>query len=219
MTAVAPVTTSTSAASSTQSTAMQQLSGNFDTFLQLLTTQLQNQDPLDPLDSNQFTQQLVEFSQVEQQINTNDNLNSLISLTQSNASNGAVNYLGKTVTITNGAAALQNGQADWTYGLGSQAANATLTVTDTSGNVVYSTTGETAAGQHAFSWNGQDAAGNQLPDGVYNLTVNATAGDGSTVASAVASAGQVSEVNFTGSEPEVMIGPMAVPLSQVSAIQ
>ena len=221
MSTVAPVTTptTTSSTSSTQSTAMQQLSGNFDTFLQLLTTQLQNQDPLDPLDSNQFTQQLVEFSQVEQQINTNDNLQNLISLTQGNASNGAVNYLGRTVTITNGDAALQDGEANWTYGLNSQAANTVLTVSDTSGNIVYSTAGETAAGQHSFSWNGQDASGNQLPDGVYTLNVAATAADGSAVTSAVASAGTVDEVNFTGSQPELMIGPMAIPLSQVSAIQ
>ena len=58
--------------------AQQQLSGNFSTFLTLLTTQLQNQDPMNPMDSNQFTQQLVEFSQVEQQINTNDNLKTII---------------------------------------------------------------------------------------------------------------------------------------------
>ena len=87
---------------STQSAATQQLTGNFDTFLQLLTTQLQNQDPLNPMDSSQFTQQLVSFSQVEQQINTNSNLQNLISLTGANAGAGAVSYLGKDVTITNG---------------------------------------------------------------------------------------------------------------------
>ncbi len=82
------------------------MSGNFDTFLQLLTTQLQNQDPTSPMDTNQFTQQLVQFSQVEQQISTNDNLKSLIALGQSRSSADAVSYLGKTVTLTNGKAAL-----------------------------------------------------------------------------------------------------------------
>src|SRR5580692_10550111 len=110
MTTTTPTSSSTSNAASTAAAATtastQQLTGNFDTFLQLLTTQLQNQDPLNPMDSNQFTQQLVEFSQVEQQINTNTNLQSLISLTGANAGAGAVSYLGKDVTITNGNAAL-----------------------------------------------------------------------------------------------------------------
>src|SRR6267142_4445505 len=78
--------------------AQKSLSTNFNTFLTLLTTQLKNQDPLAPMDSNQFTQQLVQFSQVEQQINANKNLESLISLTKNQASVNAVSYLGKTLT-------------------------------------------------------------------------------------------------------------------------
>src|SRR6185312_8890054 len=112
MTAITPVTTAA------QTTASKQLAGNFDTFLTLLTTQLQNQDPLNPMDSNQFTQQLVEFSQVEQQINTNDNLKTLISLGQSRGAADAVGYLGKAVTVSNGDAALANGTANWNYQLG-----------------------------------------------------------------------------------------------------
>src|SRR6201981_1569760 len=87
------------------------LSSNFDTFLTLLTTQLQNQDPLSPMDSNQFTQQLVQFSQVEQQINTNDNLKSLITQGANQTGAYAVSYLGKAVTIAGGNAPLANGQA------------------------------------------------------------------------------------------------------------
>src|SRR5262252_7667572 len=97
------VTSATSAASASQATSAQKtLSGNFDTFLTLLTTQLKNQDPLSPMDSNQFTQQLVQFSQVEQQINSNKNLESLIALTKSQSATNAVSYLGKTLTMTDG---------------------------------------------------------------------------------------------------------------------
>src|ERR1700677_2198810 len=110
-------TTSISTGSTTGSSAMDQLSGNFDTFLQLLTTQLQNQDPLDPMDSNQFTQQLVEFSQVEQQINTNTNLQTLITQGQSQSGAYATGYLGKTVTVSGGQGALTNGEATWNYNL------------------------------------------------------------------------------------------------------
>jgi flagellar basal-body rod modification protein FlgD len=219
MTIVAPTTTTPAAVgAATQDAAATQLSGNFDTFLKLLTTQLQNQDPMSPMDSNQFTQELVEFSGVEQQINTNTNLQSLISLTQSNAGGTAVGYLGKTVTVTNGDAPLTNGEADWSYALGTASSNTALTVTNASGQVVYSANGETAAGQHDFSWDGTDNSGNQEPDGVYQLAVSATAADGSVVTSAVASKGVVDEVNLTGTQPMLMIGPMAVPLSQASAI-
>jgi flagellar basal-body rod modification protein FlgD len=216
--AVNPNTTATTPAS-TSSNAMSQLSGNFNTFLKLLTTQLQNQDPLSPMDSTQFTQQLVEYSQVEQQINTNTNLQSLISLQQSGAGAAAVGYLGKTVTVTNGNAGLTNGQATWNYSLGSNAASTTLTVTNASGQVVYSAPGSTSSGNNSFNWNGRDSSGGQLPDGTYTLAVTATASDGSKVASTVSSTGTVSEVNLSGTTPQLMIGTMSVPLSAVSSIQ
>jgi len=212
------VTPATSTAAAVQTTAQQQLSGNFNTFLTLLTTQLQNQDPLSPMDSNQFTQQLVEFSGVEQQINTNDNLKSLINLAQGRSASDAVNYLGKIATITNGNAALSNGQAAWSYSLGSQSSATMLTVTDSTGRVVYVTPGETAAGTHNFTWNGQDNGGNQLPDGVYTLNVTPQSADGSAISTSVASSGVVNEINLTGSEPMLMIGPMAVPMSQIAAV-
>ena len=217
MTTVAPVST-TPAASTGSTDAAQQLSGNFDTFLKLLTTQLQNQDPMNPMDSDQFTQELVQFSGVEQQINTNDNLKSLISLTQSNASGTAVSYLGKTVTVTTGDAALSNGEADWSYANGAASASTQLSVTNSSGQVVYTQAGDTTSGKHDFAWDGTDGNGNQEPDGVYKLSVTSVASDGSAVDTAVASKGVVSEINLTGTEPMLMIGPMAVPLSQASAV-
>lgn len=219
---VPPTTTATApsaASSSSPNTAMQQLSGNLNTFLTLLTTQLKNQDPLSPMDSTQFTQQLVEYSQVEQQINTNTNLQSLISLQQSGAGAAAVGYLGKEVTITNGNAALINGAANWNYVLGANAANTTLTVSNSQGQVVFTGPGATSAGVNSFSWNGQDNSGNQLPDGTYSLAVSATAANGGTVATGVSSTGTVSEINLSGPTPQLIIGTMSVPLTQVALIQ
>lgn len=204
--------------SGTTNSSMQELSGNFNTFLTLLTTQLQNQDPLSPMDSSQFTQQLVEFSQVEQQIDTNNNLNSLIALGQANTLSSSASYLGKSVTITTGNGALQNGSCTWRYALGADAANTTLTVTDSTGKVVYSGPGETSSGGHDFAWNGEDNSGNQLPDGVYKLSVASNAADGEPIQSAIAFKGVVDEINLTGTEPLLMIGPMGVPISQISAI-
>jgi flagellar basal-body rod modification protein FlgD len=203
---------------SQQQQATQQLAGNFDTFLKLLTTQLQNQDPLSPMDSNQFTQQLVAFSGVEQQINTNDNLQSLIALSMSQQASSAVNYIGHSVVMTNGMGALQNGAVDWTYNLAAPAAGTTLTVTDSTGKVVYTGSGSTAQGNNDFAWNGQDSSGNQLPDGQYTLSVAATASDGTAITSTIASKAIVTAVDMSGSTPQLVLGAMEIPLSSVSMV-
>src|ERR1700704_2126117 len=126
--------------------AQQTLAGNFNTFLTLLTSQLKNQDPLSPMDSTQFTQQLVQFSQVEQSINANQNLESLISLTKARASSDAVGFLGKTVTLTDGTAGLKSGQAQWGYSLASDSAATRLVIADSKGHTVYSGAGITTSG-------------------------------------------------------------------------
>jgi flagellar basal-body rod modification protein FlgD len=207
-----------SASASSANNATSQLSSNFDTFLQLLTTQLQHQDPLDPMDTSQFTQQLVEYSQVEQQIDSNTNLQTLISQGTSQSAAYATSYLGKTVTVSGGEGSLTNGQAQWTYNLGTAATSTTLQVTDANGNVVYSGSGQTTAGNSNFNWNGVDNSGNQLPDGSYTLAVKAAAG-GSTVTTSVTAVGTVSEVNMINGTPQLLIGSMEVPLTSISSVQ
>src|SRR5690349_4573825 len=148
MTTTAPATSTptTPAANSGSNPALNQLTNNFSTFLTLLTTQLKNQDPTSPMDSNQFTQQLVQFSQVEQQINTNSNLSTLISQGQTQIGAYATSYLGKGVSITNGNASLSGGKATWNYSLDAAATANKLTVTDANGKIVYTADGEKAAG-------------------------------------------------------------------------
>jgi flagellar basal-body rod modification protein FlgD len=197
---------------------LNQLSGNFSTFLTLLTTQLKNQDPTSPMDSNEFTQQLVEYSQVEQQIDTNTNLQSLISQGTTNASAVTTGYLGKNVSVTNGNASLTSGEANWTYNLGAAAASTTLSVTNSSGQTVYTGAGATAAGNNTFNWNGEDNNGNQLNDGTYKLTVTATDSSGATITTSVASAGTVNQIDLTGSSPMLVIGNMEVSPSDVAAV-
>ncbi|HWY62168.1 MAG TPA: flagellar hook assembly protein FlgD [Rhizomicrobium sp.] len=213
-----PATSTTGATASSPPDALSQLSSNFGTFLTLLTSQLKNQDPTAPMDSNQFTQQLVQFSQVEQQINTNANLKTLITQGASQSGTFATSYLGKKVSVTNGNASLSGGQADWSYDLKTTATVTALTVTDANGNVVYSGAGETASGNHDFSWNGTDNNGNKVSDGTYTLSVSAKALDGSTVTSSVASAGTVTQIDMTGGTPQLVIGNMEVSLADIAAI-
>lgn len=217
MTVTAATSTPTTTTSTT-SDAMSQLSGNFSTFLTLLTTQLKNQDPTSPMDSNTFTQQLVMYSQVEQQINTNDNLKTLIAQGSSNAGVMAANYLGKTVMVTNGKASLANGTASWTYNLGAASAATTLTITDSNGKIVYSGSGATTAGTNSFTWNGQDNNGNQLNDGTYKLSVTASDANGNAVTTSVASTGTVSQIDMSSGTPQLVIGNMEVGISDIANV-
>jgi flagellar basal-body rod modification protein FlgD len=218
-TAVGSTPAATNPTDTSGTSAQQQLAGNFDTFLQLLTTQLQNQDPMSPMDSNQFTQQLVEYSQVEQQIDTNTNLQTLIGQGTSQSGAYAVSYLGKAVTVANGEAPLADSSAVWAYNNATTAASTTLTVTDANGNVVYTGAGETASGSHTFTWDGKDTNGNQLADGTYKLTVASADSAGTAVTTAVTSTGVVSEVDMTGASPVLMVGPMPVALSDIAGVQ
>jgi len=200
------------------SSASAKLSSNFETFLTLLTTQLKNQDPTAPMDSNQFTQQLVQFSQVEQQIETNTNLASLIAQGASMTAAYATSYLGKVVSVTNGLASLDEGEANWTYTLDAAASEATLTVTDLQGKVVFTGPAGKTAGTHDFAWDGKDNNGNALPGGAYRLTVTAAAADGARVNTSVASAGLVGQIDMTGGAPRFVIGNMTAGLGEIAAV-
>ena len=208
----------TPASSSNNNDAMNQLSGNFSTFLTLLTAQLKNQDPTSPMDSNTFTQQLVMYSQVEQQIDTNTNLQTLIGQGVSNAALMTNSYLGKNVSVTNGMASLTQGSAGWTYNLASTAVQATMTVTNAAGKTVYTGNAETTAGNHSFTWDGKDNYGNQLSDGAYTLKVSAVDSAGNAVTTAIASAGTVTQIDLTGTTPQLIIGNMEVGLSDIAAV-
>jgi len=213
---VTPATSTTSTATTPDS--MKQLSSNFSTFLTLLTTQLKNQDPTSPMDSNAFTQQLVMYSQVEQQITSNDNLKTLISQGTSNAATMAAGYLGKKVSVTTGNASLTGGAANWTYNLSGNAATTKLSVSDASGKIVYSTAGQTTSGNSSFAWDGKDNNGNQLADGTYKLTVTAADSAGNNIKSSVASAGTVAQIDMTVSPPKLVVGSMEVDLSDIAAV-
>ncbi|EKE68954.1 flagellar hook assembly protein FlgD [Oceanibaculum indicum] len=196
--------TSTTTATRDSSISQAQLADNFDTFLTLLTTQLRNQDPLNPMDTHEFTNQLVLFSGVEQQIRQNQNLESLIALQVVGEQASAMTYIGKYVTAESQIAALQEGEANWTYVLPEGAISNTLRVVDSEGNVVRTLDGEYEAGRHDFTWDGKDDAGNPLPDGAYALRVSALDRDGKAVSAAI---GMTSRVTGVSKDPDGL-GPV-----------
>jgi len=194
------------------------IAGNFNTFLTLLTTQLQNQNPLDPLDTNQFTSQLVQFSSVEQQLKTNDYLSSLVQSTQNASANAAVSYIGKTVTSSGVDSDLKDGQAAWSFNL-PQAANVTVTIKDSSGNQVYSETGSLGQGLGQFNWDGTETDGSTAPDGTYSISIAAKNSSGAYVAASTESTGVVTGVDLTGTEPSLIVGSSTVKLSDVTSVR
>ncbi|SEO41748.1 flagellar basal-body rod modification protein FlgD [Methylobacterium sp. ap11] len=194
------------------------IAGNFNQFLTLLTTQLQNQNPLDPLDTNQFTQQLVQFASVEQQLKTNDQLGNLITASKASAAATASGLIGKTVTADGATASLAEGKATWTLDPARAAAKAVLTITDPKGNVVATQTKALAAGSQSFAWDGRSSTGQLAPDGKYTLKIQALDATGATVAVDTKISGTISSVDVSGAEPVLTIGDRTVALSSVEAI-
>jgi flagellar basal-body rod modification protein FlgD len=149
------------------------LNEDLNRFLNLLVTQLKNQDPLDPMDSTEFTSQLVQFASVEQQINTNANIEKMLTLQQASQVADMVNFIGTTVEAKGDEVPLDNGKAEFTYEFASNADDVTITIRDASGLTVFSQDGETSSGKHTFTWDGKSAGGVQNTDGAYTVIVNA----------------------------------------------
>jgi len=213
-----PASSSSSGSSSLSSTAGSTLAGNFQTFLSLLTTQLQNQNPLDPLDTNQFTQQLVQFAGVEQQLKTNDQLTTLVSLQQTAQSTQALGFVGKTAVVDGSTAALTNSAATWSLGVPTNS-NVSISITSSTGQTVYSNSYSVQAGQNqTFAWDGKGNDGTQWPDGQYKLTATAADSAGNTVAVTTQIQGVVNSVDLTQSPPLLSINGQNYTVSQVKSI-
>ena len=195
------------------------LADTFDTFLALLTTQLKNQDPLDPMKSSEFTSQLVQYAGVEQSINTNKKLDQLVQLQTSSQLNSAVSFIGKTVEVISDLLLLKDGAAKISYGLDRNAAQTIISITDQNGRAVRSVRGETDAGRHEFEWDGRDSNGPQVPDGVYGFSVVATDGDEETIDTIAASFGRVTGVEVVDNAPRLNIGELGVPFDAVFAVR
>lgn len=205
------------ASATSSSTNAKTIANNFDQFLTLLTTQLKNQSPLDPLDTNQFTQQLVQFASVEQQIKSNETLNALLSLTKATTATNALSYVGATITADGTTTRLASGKAQWALD-SARAGTAVITIKDKSGNVVATTQKALAAGEQAFVWDGRTSTGAAAPEGDYTIAVSARDLSGAAISVKTEVRGVVDKVDLSGDVPVLQIGGLSVAIDKVKSI-
>jgi flagellar basal-body rod modification protein FlgD len=206
------ISTSGIGTSSAGGSPLASLGSNFTNFLSMLMTQLQNQDPTSPMDTNQFTTELVQFTSVEQQINTNNSLTQLIQYTQDATMLQSAQMVGKQVAVTSSQLALQNGAAGVDY-TATSAGPVSITITDSAGNILDQQTVQASQGPNSWSWSGQTSNGMQLPDGAYNVTV--TQGGGTLPFAVV---GTASGVRNTSNGLTLQLGPVSVPFSSLVSV-
>ena len=192
---------------------------NFDAFLLLLTTQLKNQNPLEPLDSNQFTQQLVQFSSVEQQVKTNDSLTAILAGQKTAAVTSALGFVGTKVRADGSTTTLKGGSAEWRVNAPRAAASASFTIKDSNGNAVYTQTKSLDAGDQAFAWNGRNSTGGLASEGDYTLQVTAQDASGQALAVKLETSGIVDAVDVSGDTPILRIGNTLLPAYKVKSIE
>jgi flagellar basal-body rod modification protein FlgD len=200
----------------TASTATTGIADNFQTFLTLLTTQLMNQNPLDPLDTNQFTQQLVQFAGVEQQLKSNEQLKSLIAIEKSAQATQALIYVGNTVAV-DGSTQQFNGSATWNL-KAERNATAAITITNSSGQTVYSGNYTLSQGNASFVWDGKGNDGTQYAAGAYKLTATGKDSSGKDVAIATEIQGVVDSVDLTASPALLSIGGQNYTTDQIRRV-
>ena len=202
--------------------AMKKATGlNKDDFLQLLVTQLKNQDPMNPQDSSAFVAQLAQLTQVEQTYNINTNLQNLLS-SQNNAGNlSSVSFIGKQVTAQGSQVSLTSGSPTALgFTLPSNAAQVSVQINDAGGNTVRTLTqGATSAGSYSVSWDGLNNAGQPLPSGTYSFAVSGVDAYGQKVQGTSMVQGQVTGVNLSGTTPVLTVNGLDVPLTSVVQVQ
>ncbi|HEU5046395.1 MAG TPA: flagellar hook capping FlgD N-terminal domain-containing protein [Rickettsiales bacterium] len=208
-----------SSSSSNSSSGLTSLAGNFDTFLTLLTTQLKNQDPTSPVDSNQFTQQLVEFAGVQQQVESNTLLKQLVASSQSGQVSNAASFVGTTIKATGNQGALVSGSAKFGYTLPAGVSVASVTIKDSSGNTVFDGTGSTNTGDNVVTWDGKNSyTGAQEPDGVYTISVSAKDAGGNAVTVTPFITGKVTSASISNGSVVLDIGSLEVPEGNVTLV-
>ena len=215
MTSITPAAVAPSSAQSADP--MSSLSSNFSNFLNLLMTQLKNQDPSSPMDANSFTTELVQFSGVEQQINTNASLSQLIQLTQAADVTQSSALLGKQVTVQSTTIPLQNGSAALNFTT-STPGPVSITVRGANGNTLQQATVNASQGKNIWTWDGKNTSGQATPDGAYAISVTAVRPGVPATALPFTVIGIATGVTAVNNTVNVQLGALSVPFASVTAV-
>jgi flagellar basal-body rod modification protein FlgD len=192
-----------------------------DDFLKLLIAQLQHQDPLNPMESQEFTVQLATFNMLDQMIKMNGNLATMQGSQAFLGQVGALSMIGREVTADGGAVNLKAGEAaPIHYRLESKAARVSVEIRDGQGRLVR--TLEALAqepGEQRLLWDGKDIGGLAAGPGVYTFEVNAFGSGGNKLGAVARTRGIVTAVDVSAPEPLVKIGDLEIPISAVTGVQ
>lgn len=212
-------TTTTTTTSDSATEDANRTSIDSDEFLLLMVQQLQYQDPTDPADTGEYLSQLASYSSTETLTEISDQLSSLTDSVSSFMNTQGLGYLNQTVEAVGNTTSLQDGEANWSYTLDSDAESVTVSIYDADGNLVYSEDGETSEGSHSFTWDGVTSDGEQLEDGgQYTIVVDATDSDGNEVSGSTTVIAEVTAVDSSGDDVVLGIGDAAVLLENVLAV-
>jgi flagellar basal-body rod modification protein FlgD len=193
---------------------------DFNSFLTLLTSQLKFQDPMSPMDTTQFTSQLVQFTSVEQQIKQNKNLESLLAMQQTIELASASNYIGKTVEANGRSVVLSNGAASFSYNLPSDAKSVSIAIKGADGTTLRTLTGNTGQGAQTISWDGRGTTGNRLPDGTYSYAVTATGANGQPIKATTGLTGVVDGFDIAANNAIILrAGTLRIPIGDVATVR
>jgi len=197
------------------------LYGSYDTFLKILTAQLQNQDPTAPMDASEFTQQLVQYSQVEQQISTNDKLDNMLAALNSNGITPLMGYVGAFVEApSDGKLIVQNGQAILSYLLPEEAISTKIFVKDSEGEPIATLTGATASGLNRLVWDGTLDDGTMAANGAYSFSITSKNKSGDTITiDDIRIIGQITGIETDGNGKVVLkAGDLSIKDTEVDAV-
>lgn len=195
------------------------LDEDLNRFLNLLVTQLKNQDPLDPMDSSEFTSQLVQFASVEQQIYQNANLEKLVAQGDNDKVTSMIDVIGKSIEVSGQALPLEYGNAEFTYTMPQGAKSASVLIRDESGVTVYETTANLNAGQHKFVWDGKKNDGTQMPDGAYSAIVTGLDNDDQLLPITQTTTGRVTGIGVENGETTFFMGDIIISQKYVLSIK
>lgn len=209
---------SSQSTSLTPAIGQQSIAQNFDQFLTLLTAQLKNQNPLDPLDTNDFTAQLVQFASVEQQMKQNDSLSALLTKTDDSNTIGALQFVGRTITAVGTKTNLSNNHAQWSIDA-ARSGTGSISIQDKDGKTVYKTTKALSAGVQDFIWDGTRTDGGKADDGTYSIIVDGHSIDGTSIDVETSITGVVDGLDLSTTPPSLKIGNLTIALNTLKKIE